>query len=99
MVRARTLPVAEVYRHFADDDAAAGSPLHRRVALALSESAAALGVIESAPARKCHPSLILAALYDLALAGRAPALAAAYEEADGAAAAEAAIHTLVDLAD
>src|SRR3712207_9015834 len=39
--------------------------------------------IEAAPARKRHPTVILAALHDLALAGRAPALAAAYAAADG----------------
>ena len=39
--------------------------------------------------------MILAALHDLALAGRAPALAAAYAAADGDAAAAAAIETLL----
>ena len=39
--------------------------------------------------------MILAALHDLALAGRAPALAAAYAAADGDAAAGAAIDTLL----
>jgi hypothetical protein len=43
--------------------------------------------------------VILAALHDLALAGRAPALAAAYAAADGDAAAEAAIDTLVGMTD
>ena len=42
----------------------------------------ALRAIEAAPARKRNPSVILAALHDLALAGRAPALAAAYAAAD-----------------
>ena len=42
--------------------------------------------------------MILAALHDLALAGRAPALAAAYAAADGDAAAGAAIDTLLRLA-
>src|SRR5262249_48796109 len=53
--------------------------------------------IEAAPARKRHPAMILAAINDLALAGRAPALAAAYAAADGDAAADAAIDTLVRL--
>ncbi len=39
--------------------------------------------------------MILAALHDLALAGRAPALSAAYAAADGGAAAQAAIDTLL----
>src|SRR5437588_3635487 len=91
--RARTL--AQVYRHFAEVDAAGTSPLYERVAVALSESDEALRAIEAAPARKRHPTVILAALHDLALAGRAPALAAAYAAADGDAAAGAAIDTLL----
>jgi hypothetical protein len=51
------------------------------------------------PARKRQPVLILAALHDLALAGRAPALAAAYAAADGDASARAAIDTLVGMTD
>lgn len=88
-----------MYRHFADVEAAKTSPLHQRVALALSESDAALRAIEEAPARKRQPTVILAALHDLALAGRAPALAAAYAAGDGDAAAEAAIHTLLRMTD
>jgi len=80
-----------VYWHFGEVDAAGTSPLYERVAVALSESGEALPAIEAAPARKRHPTVILAALHDLALAGRAPALAAAYAAADGDAAAEAAI--------
>src|SRR3954451_14814125 len=91
--RARTL--AQVYRHFGEVDAAETSPLYERVAVALSESDEALRAIEAAPARKRHPAVILAALHDLALAGRAPALAAAYAAADGDAAAGAAIGTLL----
>src|SRR5580693_8702032 len=74
--RARTL--AQVYRHFGAVDAAGTSPLYERVALALSESDEALRAIETVPARKRHPTVVLAALHDLALAGRAPALATAY---------------------
>ena len=95
--RARTL--AQVYRHFGEVDAAETSPLYERVAVALSESGEALSAIEAAPARKRHPTLILAALHDLALAGRAPALAAAYAAADGDAAADAAIDTLLRMTD
>src|SRR5215467_5263726 len=91
--RARTL--AQVYRHFGEVDAAGTSPLYERVAVALSESSEALRAIEAAPARKRNPTVILAALHDLALAGRAPALAAAYAAADGDAAAGAAIDTLL----
>ncbi len=91
--RARTL--AQEYRHFGEVDAAGTSPLYERVAVALSESGEALRAIEAAPARKRHPAVILAALHDLALAGRAPALAAAYAAADGDAAAGAVIDTLL----
>jgi hypothetical protein len=65
----------------------------------LSGSEEALRAIEAAPARKRHPRVILAALHDLALAGRAPALAAAYAAADGDAAAGAAIDTLLRMTD
>src|SRR4051794_21515295 len=95
----RTRTLAQVYRRFGEVDAAETSPLYERVAVALSESDEALRAIETAPARKRHPTLILAALRDLALAGRAPALAAAYAAADGDAAAAAAIHTLLEMTD
>jgi hypothetical protein len=88
-----------VYRRFGEVDAAETSPLYERVAVALSESDEALRAIEAAPARKRHPTVILAALHDLALAGRAPALAAAYAAADGDAAAGAAIDTLLRMTD
>jgi hypothetical protein len=88
-----------VYRHFGEVDAAGTSPLYERVAVALSESDEALAAIEAAPARKQHPTVILAALHDLALAGRAPALAAAYAASDGDAAASAAIDTLLGMTD
>ncbi|PRX46550.1 hypothetical protein B0I33_107127 [Prauserella shujinwangii] len=91
--RARTL--AWTYRRFGEVDAAGTSPLYERVAVALSESGAALRALEAVPARRRHPTVILAALHDLALAGRAPALAAAYAAGDGAAAAGAAVDTLV----
>ena len=95
--RARTL--AQVYRHFGEVDASGKSPLYERVAVALSESDAALRAIEAAPARRRQPRMILAALHDLALARRAPALAAAYAAADGDAAAGAAIDTLARMTD
>jgi len=87
--------LGQVYRRFAEADHSDASPLYNRVALALSESDAALRAIEAAPARKRNPAVILAALHDLALAGRAPALAAAYAAADGDAAVGAAIDTLL----
>jgi Uncharacterized protein conserved in bacteria (DUF2332) len=62
--RARTL--AQVYRHFGEVDAAGTSPLYEHVAVALSESGEALRAIEAAPARRRHPTVILAALHDLA---------------------------------
>ncbi|HWU08601.1 MAG TPA: DUF2332 domain-containing protein [Streptomyces sp.] len=95
MGRARTL--AEVYRRFGEAEAAGGSPLYERVARALSGSGEALRAIGTAPARKRHPAVILAALHDLALDGRAPALAAAYAAGDGEAAAGAAIDTLLHM--
>jgi hypothetical protein len=94
---ARTL--AQAYRHFGEADAAGTSPLYERVAVALSESGEALRAIETAPARRRHPTVILAALHDLALAGHAPALAAAYAAGDGEAAAGAAIEALVRMTD
>ncbi|MFI5608559.1 DUF2332 domain-containing protein [Amycolatopsis sp. NPDC051903] len=89
--------LAQAYRRFGEVDAA--GQLYERVAVALSESAEALRAIEKAPARKRRPELILAALHDLALAGHAPALAAAYAAADADAAAAAAIDSLVRLTD
>ncbi|MBP2371087.1 DUF2332 domain-containing protein [Pseudonocardia parietis] len=97
MGRSRSL--AQVYRRFGEVDAAAVSPLSERIVVALSESGEALRAIEAAPARKRHPTVILAALHDLALAGRAPALAAAYAAVDVDAAAGAAIDTLVRMTD
>jgi hypothetical protein len=88
-----------VYRRFSEVNAAGTSPLYERVAVALSESGEALCAIEAAPAHQRHPTVILAALHDLALAGRAPALAEAYAAADGDAAAGAAIDTLVGMTD
>jgi hypothetical protein len=91
--------LAEVYRRFGEVEVAGTSPLYELVAVALSESGEALRAIEAAPARKRHPTVILAALHDLALAGRAPALAAAYAAGDGEAAADAAIDTLLRMTD
>jgi len=85
--------LAEVYRRFGES-VTATSPLYERVALALSGSEEALGAIAAAPSRRRNPTAILAALHDLALAGHAPDLAAAYAARDGDAAASAAIDAL-----
>jgi hypothetical protein len=97
MGSARSL--AQVYRRFAEVDHPDASPLYKHVALALSESGEVLRAIEAAPARKRNPAVILAALHDLALAGRAPALAAAYAGPVSDAAAGAAIDTLLRMTD
>lgn len=94
--RQRSLP--EWYRHFGETDARGSSPLYERVAVAIAESAEAMAVVESAPERKRHPTLILAALHDQVLLGNAPALAAAYDAGDVEAAARAAVAALVDRA-
>jgi hypothetical protein len=96
---ARARSPAEAYRQFGEGDAAGRSPLYARVALALSGSDEALRAIEAAPARRRQPAQILAALHDLALAGRAPALAAAYASGDADDAADAAIETLLRMTD
>ncbi|NKQ53023.1 DUF2332 domain-containing protein [Amycolatopsis sp. K13G38] len=89
----RTL--AQAYRRFGEGEAA--GTLYERVSIAVSESGEALRAIETAPARKRQPAVILAALHDLALAGRAPALAGAYAAGNAEAAAGAAIETLLKL--
>lgn len=88
---------AQAYRRFGEVDAA--GTLYERVAVALSESGEALGALGAVPARRRQPALILAALHDLALAGRAPALASAYASGDAEAAAAVAIETLVSMTD
>ncbi|AZG48043.1 DUF2332 domain-containing protein [Gordonia insulae] len=91
--------LAQVYRRFGEVDAPGTSALYTRVAVAISESDDALRAIGTAPARKRSPALILAALHDLALAGRAPELAAAYADGDRGAAADAAMDTLRRMTD
>jgi hypothetical protein len=94
-----TRTLAQRFRTFAEVEAAGSSPLHARVAVVLSESDEAMRAVEAVPARRRQPALILAALHDLALAGKAPELAAAYSEADSEAAAVAAIDTLLAMTD
>jgi hypothetical protein len=91
--------LAQRYRRFAEVDAAGTSALYERIAVALSESEEALCAIATAPARSRNPALILAALHDLALTGRTPALAAAYATGDVAKAESAAIRTLLQMTD
>ena len=92
-----THTLAETYRKFGEVDAA--GTLYERVSLAVAESGTALRAIEAAPARRRRPAVILAALHDLALAGRAPALAAAYTVGDDDGAADAAIDTVLRMTD
>ncbi len=90
--------LADVYRRHGEG-VAGTSPVQARVAVALSASDDALRAVAAAPARGRHPAVVLAALHDLALAGRAPALAAAYAADDADAAADAAVDTLLRMAD
>jgi hypothetical protein len=94
-----TRTIAQMYRRIGEVKAADASPLYERIAVALSESDEALQAIAAVPARKRHPRVILAALHDLALAGRAPALAAAYAAGNADAGAGAAIDTLLSMTD
>ena len=89
--------LAASFRRLAEQHAAGGSPLHARTALALAASAEALRALQILPARQRQPALVLAVLHDLALAGRAPALAAAYGDDDAEAAAVAAVATMLEL--
>ena len=97
--------LAEAYRRFGETpigEPRGTSPLSERVAVALSQSDEALRAIEEVPVfpvGRRHPAVILAALHDLALAGHAPALAAAYATGDREAAADAAIDTLLHQTD
>ncbi|MGY1696626.1 DUF2332 domain-containing protein [Geodermatophilus sp. SYSU D00814] len=89
--------LADAYRRFAGD--ATTSPLSARVAAAVGGSEEALRALATVPARRRGPAAVLAALHDLALAGRAPALAAAHGSGDGEATAVAAVDTLRRAAD
>lgn len=93
----RQRSLAEWYRHFGETDVKGASPLYESVAVAIAESPDALAAIESVVPEKRHPTVILAALHDLVLQGRAPELAAAYGARDAAASGAAAVTTLVRL--
>ncbi len=71
-----------------------GSSMYRHLAEAVGRSADAVRALESLPSRARQPAVVLAALHDLALVGRAPALAAAYADGDPDAAAAAAVDLL-----
>lgn len=90
-----TRTLAEIYRHFARDETATTPVVYADVARAISESDEALDAIGRAPARKRSPAIILAALYDLVLANRAPDLAEAITAADPDAAGREAFHALL----
>ena len=92
MPRART--PAEPYRRSAEADAAT-SPLQAALALAVGTSDDALRALDGTPLRSRPPAVVLAALHDLALAGCAPALSAAFAADDAEAAAAAAVDVLV----
>ncbi len=92
---ARTL--SDIYRHFGQNDAGDASPLYRRVAVEFADSDDAMRAIETAPPLKRHPTVILAALHDQVLQGRAPALADAYAARDLGAASVAAVDALLTL--
>jgi hypothetical protein len=91
----RRLSLAEAYRHFATTDVKGASPLYEVVAAAIADSPDALGVVESAPAAKRHPTVILASLHDQVLQGHAPDLAEAFAARDLDAAGPAAVDALV----
>ena len=95
----RQLTLAEAYRRFGATDVKGSSPLYERVADAIASSVEALRVVESAPAHKRHPTLILAALHDQVLQGEAPVLADAYASNDLDAVGAAAVDALVAHAD
>jgi len=97
MAGSRTL--GEVFRRFGEVEAADGSAVYGRIAAQVSGSAEALRALEAVPARKRQPAVILAALQELALDARAPALAEAYAAGDADVAAEAAIETLLRMTD
>ncbi|MEU6388089.1 DUF2332 domain-containing protein [Streptomyces sp. NPDC046939] len=95
----RRLSEAEPENQAGTDDVSSLYPLYEGVAAALSESVEALRALDTVPSGKRHPAVVLAALHYLALAGRAPVLAAAYAAGDGDAAARAAIDTVREKTD
>ena len=95
----RAMSLSGAFRHFGLTDVKDSSPLYEAVAVAIADSPEALAVVEQAPARKRHPTVILAALHDQVLLGNAPELAAAYASGDAEGAGAAAVRSLVALAD
>ncbi len=92
-----TSRLAGTFRRAGEADAAGTSPLRGRVAAVLGASEEAMHAVATLPARGRSPAVVLAALHDLALAGRAPTLAAALAADDGDAAAAAAVDALLHL--
>jgi hypothetical protein len=82
-----------VYRRFGEGEGAKTSPVYGQISTALSGSVEALKVIEAIPARKRQPSMVLAALHDVALSGQAPDLAAAFGISSASAAATSPVET------
>jgi hypothetical protein len=93
----RQLSLADVFAHFGETDVRGASPLYEAVSLAIAASPEALAAIEQAPPLKRHPTVILAALHDLVLQGKAPELAEAYVRRDAATAGPAGVSALVAL--
>jgi hypothetical protein len=91
---ARRRTPAEAFRDVAEVEATA-SRLRSSAALAIGASDDALRALEAIPGRRRSPPLVLAALRDLALAGRAPDLANALTDGDADAVGQAAVTTLV----
>ena len=93
---ATTFDLAERFAHFSRVDCRGYSPMYEAVAAGVAEDAAALAVIAAAPVDKQHPTVVLAVLHDLALAGTAPEVAAAFAAGDGRAAAAAVRAAIVE---
>lgn len=93
---ARSRSPAAAFRRHAED-VAASSPLQHRLALALAGSDAAMEAVAALPARRRRPELVLAALHDLTLAGRAPTVAPAQTRSDGTGDPEAVVAAALDV--
>ncbi|GAB2684276.1 DUF2332 domain-containing protein [Thalassiella azotivora] len=85
---------AEAFLRHGEVQRRRGFLLDAAVATALGESGAAQEVLASAPGLLRRPAAVLAALHDLTLGGRAPALARAVAAGDADAAADCAADTL-----
>ena len=70
--------LAELWRWFVVNEAAAYSPLYAAIAGAAAGDDDILGLVASAPPMSQYPLMTLAAVHDLVLAGEVPELAAVY---------------------